>query len=57
MNSGQLEMKIQHVSDKAAEARHRTVLLEQIVNELSKRVYDLEKQLCSQSKQTMTKFV
>lgn len=52
MDSGLMEMKIMNVSDKASEARHRTVLLEQIVSELSKRVYDLEKKVaeCSQSK-------
>lgn len=52
MDSGQLEMKILNASDKASEAKHRTVLLEQMVNQLTKRVYDLEKQLaeCSQSK-------
>ena len=50
MNSGQLEMKILNASDKAAEARHRAIMLEKIISELSKRVYNLEKQLtvCSQ---------
>lgn len=52
MDSGLLEMKIMNVSDKASEARHRTLLLEQVVSELSKRVYELEKQIaeCTQSK-------
>jgi hypothetical protein len=50
MDSGLLEMKIQNVSDKASEARHRAILLEQLVSELSKRVYELEKKVaeCSQ---------
>lgn len=45
MDSGLLEMKIQNVSDKASEARHRVVQLEQLVSELSLRVYELEKKI------------
>ena len=43
MDSGLLEMRILNASDKAAEARHRVIMLEQLVSELSKRVADLEK--------------
>ena len=50
MDSGLLEMKIQNVSDKASEARHRALMLEQLVSKLSERVYELEKKVaeCSQ---------
>lgn len=45
MDSGLLEMRILNASDKAAEARHRVIMLEQLVSELSQRVYELEKKV------------
>ena len=43
MDSGRLEMKIINASDKAAEARHRVVVLEKTVSELVEKVKKLEK--------------
>ena len=48
MSTGRLELKILNASDKAAEARHRVVVLEKTVNKLLERLNKLERAFSSE---------